>query len=65
MRLEAVWLKNGKEVYRVNPVVNVVCYEDMEDISDIEVFDGREWYSSEDINGGADDFIIRVQKEKE
>ena len=60
--LEAVWFKDGKEVYWVDPVVNIVCDEDMRDISDIEINNGKDWYSSEDIDCGADDFVIRIKK---
>lgn len=63
MKLEAVWLKNGKEVYWVDPVINIVCEEDMEEISEIEVYNGNYWYSIEDIDGGADSFIIRIKGE--
>ena len=35
MMLEAVWFKNGKEVYKVSPVMCIVCDDDMEDISKI------------------------------
>lgn len=63
MKLEAVWFKEGKEVYYVDPVMNIVCDDDMEDISEIEVNNGYEWYSTEDIDGGADDFIIRIKKD--
>lgn len=59
MTLEAVWFKNGKEVYRVDPVMNIVCYESMESISDIEIDNGYEWYSYDD----ADNFIIRMKKD--
>lgn len=62
MMLEAVWFKNGKEVEWVNPVENLVCDDDMKDINEIEVYNGYNWYSAEDIEGGADDFIIRVIK---
>lgn len=62
MMLEAVWLKNGKEVYKVSPVENVVCYKDME-ISDIEVDDGYKWHEYSDVVGGADDFVIRVKRD--
>ncbi len=64
MILEAVWLRKGKEVYWVNPVINVVCDDDMNELSDIEVYNGFNWYSSEDVDGGADSFIIRIKKEK-
>lgn len=62
MILEAVWFKNGKEVYKVSPVENLVCYEGME-ISDIEVEDKYGWHEYSDIIGGADDFVIRVKKD--
>lgn len=63
MVLEAVWFKNGKEVYWVDPVVNIVCDEDMKSITDIEVNNGKDWYSSEDVDGGADDFVIRIKRD--
>ena len=59
MQLEAVWLKNKKEVYRIDPVINIVCYDDMKNISEIEVNNGYDWYSYED----ADNFIIRIKKD--
>lgn len=62
MILEAVWFKKGKEVYWVDPVLNIVCSDDMEKISDIEVYNGYNWYSSEDIDSEVDNFIIRVKK---
>ena len=62
MFLEAVWLKDGKEVFKIDPVMNIVCYENMKDISDIEVSNGDYWYSCVDFNGDADDFIIRIKK---
>ena len=64
MILEAVWFRKGKEVYWVDPVVNVVCDDDMNELSDIEVYNGSAWYSSENVDGGADNFIIRIKKEK-
>ena len=30
MMLEAVWLKNDKEVYNVSPVINIVCDDNIE-----------------------------------
>lgn len=67
MMLEAVWLKNGKEVFTVSPVMNIVCYENMKSIHNIEIESNKEngyhWYSCDDFEGGADDFIIRVKKE--
>lgn len=62
MLLEAVWFKNGKEIYWVDPVMNIVCEEDMHSVSEIEVFNGFNWYSSDDIDEEADDFIIRIKK---
>ena len=63
MKLEAVWFKNGKEVYHVSPVMNMVCYDEMKNISEIEIENGYEWYSSEDFDGDADDFVIRVVRD--
>ena len=63
MMLEAVWLKNGKEIYKVNPVINIVCDEDMKDISEIEINNGGYWYSTEDFEEEADDFVIRIKKD--
>ena len=60
MTLEAVWLKKGKEVHKVDPVMNIVCDDDMEAIADIEIKDEGVWHSY----GDADDFMIRVIKEK-
>ncbi len=62
MMLEAVWFKNGKEVYNVDPVMNLLCDDEMKNMNEIEVYNGRNWYSCEDIDGGADDFVIRIKK---
>lgn len=62
MMLEAVWLKNGKEVYKVSPVMCIVCDDDMEDISKIEIEDGYKWHEYDDFKGDADDFVIRVKR---
>ena len=62
MTLEAVWFKNGKEVYKVSPVLNIVCFEEMDDVLSIEINDGYKWHSYEDFNSDADDFIIRIKK---
>ena len=62
MMLEAVWFKDGKEVYKVSPVMNIVCYEDMDDVLDIEVEDGNRWHSCEENKFDADDFMIRLKK---
>ena len=62
MILEAVWFKNGKEVYSVCPVMNIVCDDNMKDMSDIEIDNGDDWYSCENYNGDVDDFVIRIKK---
>lgn len=61
--LEAVWFKNGKEVYKVSPVMNIVSYDDMKSVSDIEVENGNQWYSCEENGFDADDFVIRLKKD--
>lgn len=63
MMLEAVWLKNGKEVYKVSPVMNIVCDDDMKNISEIEIDNGSYWYTYEDVDDDADDFVIRIKKD--
>ena len=65
MLLEAVWFKNGKEVYCVDPVMNIVCDDNMKSISEIEIFNGFDWYSSDDIEGDADNFVIRIKRTQE
>ncbi len=62
MTLEAVWFKNGKEVYKVSPVLNIVCFEEMDDVLSIEINDGYRWHSCESFNIAADDFVIRIKK---
>jgi len=63
MMLEAVWFKNGKEVYKVSPVENIVCYKNMEDISWIEIDDGDKWHDYRDFGKDVDDFAIRVKRD--
>ena len=63
MMLEAVWFKDGKEVYKVCPVVNIVCDDDMEGLEEIEVEDGHKWHEYKHVPGGADDFVIRIKKD--
>lgn len=62
MMLEAVWFKNGKEIYKVSPVMHVVCDDDMNGIEDIEIDDGSKWHEYTDFKGEADDFVIRIKK---
>lgn len=64
MFLEAIWLKDGKEVFKVEPVMNIVCDDEMRGIADIEVENGYYWYSCADFDGDADDFVIRLVKDK-
>lgn len=64
MMLEAVWFKNGKEVYKVSPVMNILCDENMKGISDIEIEDGNRWHEYNDFKGDADDFVIRVKGDR-
>lgn len=60
MMLEAVWFKNKKEVFKVSPVMCVVCSDDIKDISEIEIEDEENnWHYRED----ADDFVIRIKKD--
>lgn len=63
MKLEAVWFKNGEEVYKVNPVMNIVCYENMDNVKEIEVEDGYTWHSCDENQFDADDFIIRIKED--
>jgi hypothetical protein len=42
--------------------MNLVCYEDMESIAEIEVEDEERWHTYDDVKGGADDFVIRVKR---
>ena len=64
MMLEAVWFNNGKEVFKVSPVMNIVCDDEMKSVDEIEIFDGNEWYSSELCNIEANDFEIRIKARK-
>ncbi len=61
--LEAVWFKNGKEVCKVSPVLNIVCDEDMDGIEDIEINSEHGWRSCVDFEIEADDFVIRIKKD--
>lgn len=63
MMLEAVWFKNGKEVYKVSPVMNIVCEDNMKGIEDIEIYDDNKWHEYTDFKGDADDFVIRIKKD--
>lgn len=63
MMLEAVWFKNGEEVYKVSPVMNIVCYEKMKSIRDIEVEDEDRWHEYNDFDEDADDFVIRIKRD--
>ena len=63
MMLEAVWLNNGKEVYKVSPVMNIVCDDDMDSVKYIEIDDGHKWHEYKDFDGDADDFMIRIKED--
>lgn len=63
MMLEAVWLKDGKEVHVISPVMNLLCDDDMNGVHEIEVNNGERWYSSEILEIEVDDFLIRVKVE--
>lgn len=65
MLLEAVWLKNGKEIAWVDPVWEV---ENLDDagaaLGTIRVHNGRHWYRWRDVTDQEpDDFVVRVKKE--
>lgn len=62
MILEAVWFKNGKEIDWVDPVERLRYDQYVNDISNIEVFNGYAWYSAEDCNEVPDDFVIRIKR---
>lgn len=63
MVLEAVWLKEGKEVAWVNPVQDIACYDEIHNISDIEVYNGSNWYTNKDFDeNDVDGFMIRLVK---
>ena len=63
MILEAVWLKNGKEIYWVDPVWAVENDDDASTLDTIRVFNGYYWYSAKDFFEDPDDFIVRVKKD--
>lgn len=63
MMLEAVWFKDGKEVYKVSPVMNVVCDDDMDGICEIEIKDWNKWHEYTDVGCEADDFVIRIKED--
>ena len=62
MMLEAVWLKDGKEVHIVGPVLNIVCDDDMKSIHEIEIGNWTGWCSVSP-DEEVDDFIIRIKKD--
>ena len=64
MMLKAIWLKDGKEVACVEHVQDIICYDEIHNISDIEVYNGSNWYSNKDFGeNDADEFIIKLVKE--
>jgi hypothetical protein len=62
MILEAVYFKNGQEIEWIYPVQDIICDDNMKDISDIEIYNGCGWFSSKDFDEIPDDFVIRVKK---
>lgn len=60
--LEAVWFKDGKEIYKVSPVMNIVCDDDMSNVNEIEIEDENRWHDNRDFHGNADDFVIRIKR---
>lgn len=63
MMLEAVWFKGGKEVYKISPVLNIVCEDDMKNVNEIEVENWNGWHSCEENKFDADDFVIRIKRD--
>ena len=64
MNLEAVWIKDGKEVACVKHVQDIMCYDEIHNISDIEVYNGSDWFTNKDFDeNDVDEFIIRIAKE--
>ena len=63
MILEAVWFKNGKEIYWVDPVWDVENIDDARTLDTIRVSNGYYWYSAKDCFEEPDDFIIRIKKD--
>ena len=63
MMLEAVYFKDGKEIDWISPVQDIICGDYMDDISEIEIYNGYAWYSSKDCDEIPDDFMIRIKKE--
>lgn len=64
MLLEAVWLKDGKEIAWVDPVWKVENLDDCgSDLDTIRVNNGYYWYRYSDITDEVpDDFIIRIKR---
>lgn len=63
MILEAVWLKNGKEIAWVNPAWEVENLDDGSSFNSIRVNNGYYWYRCDDlIDEEPDDFIVRVKR---
>lgn len=60
--LEAVWLKNGKELDWIDPVIEVE-YDD--DVTKIRVYNGYHWYDASDCKEVPDAFVVRERVEVE
>jgi hypothetical protein len=64
MMLEAIWYKDGKEIFRVDPVWEVSVEDDSSTLDPIKVHNGHYWYSAADCDETPDDFVIRIKKEE-
>lgn len=63
MLLEAVWLKDGKEIAWVDPVLRVKNVDDTPTLNTIIVNNGYFWYNWKDVTEEEpDDFIIRIKR---
>lgn len=67
MKLEAVWLKDGKEIYCLDSVIELT--HNGNDIDSIEVYNGWGYYKSVDVRQFTGEkpngFLIRVRRENE
>ena len=64
MLLEAVWLKDGKEVAWVDPVWEIENLDDSSTLDTIRVHNGYYWYHWSDMTDEEpDDFIVRIKRD--
>lgn len=63
MLLEAVWLKDGKEVAWVDPVWEIENLDDGSTLETLRVNNGCCWYRWYDLTEEEpDDFIVRIKR---